>query len=69
MAVLKDDNPGLGKLDFLKGGKHKMVEDDLITDAIMVTKPCTGGQYFSVPELHSGYTKKDARRCCCHVID
>ena len=46
-----------------------MVEDDLITDAIMVTKPCTGGQCFSVPELHSGYTKKDARLVLLSLTD
>jgi len=35
-------------------GTHKTVEDDLITDAVMVTKPCTAEDYPSVKELHSG---------------
>ena len=35
-------------------GTHKTVEDDLITDAVMVTKPCTAEDYPSVKELILG---------------
>ena len=43
-----------GRYGHMADGTHKTVEDDLITDAVMVTKPCTAEDYPSVKELHSG---------------
>ena len=43
-----------GRYGHMADGTHKTVEDDLITDAVMVTKPCTADDYPSVKELHSG---------------
>ena len=49
-----DDAAMYGRYGHMADGTHKTVEDDLITDAVMVTKPCTAEDYPSVKELHSG---------------
>ena len=49
-----DDAAIYGRYGHMADGTHKTVEDDLITDAVMVTKPCTADDYPSVKELHSG---------------
>ena len=46
-----------------------MVEDDIVTDGVMVCKPCTAQQYPEVPELHSGHRKNIMRLVCLSFAD
>jgi|EP01046_Picozoa_sp_COSAG06_P043185 hypothetical protein len=47
----------------------QVVEDDIVTDAVMVCKPCKAQQYPNVPELHSGHQKNVMRLVCLSLAD
>ena len=64
-----DDAAEYGDNGHLADGTHKVVEDDVITDAVMVQKPCTAQNYPSVPELHSGHRKIVSRLVCLSFTD
>ena len=50
-------------------GTHEVVEDDIVTDGVMVCKQCTAQEYPEVPELHSGHRKNVMRLVALSLAD